>query len=300
MDRGTPDLTRRGFLGACAAAGAIPFACPVAAAASADAPASGNGVLVDLSRCIGCRNCENACRVRWGRPGLAPTSAGYAPGEGRLSFTSRTFVDTREVKTASGTTRKVTVKRQCMHCVDPACVSVCPVAALKKSPSGAVVYDEDRCMGCRYCLFACPFGVPRYDWGSGLAPAVGKCDFCEERTGKGLKPACVAACPTGALRFGRREDLLHDARLRVGGPGGARHLLGDGEVGGTAWMYLSDAPAEELGFPADLPDHAMPTLTWKALQKVPVVIVVLGLFLAGVRRAVAKREAKPAAEASHG
>jgi len=296
MAPGTPHLSRRRFLGACAAAGALPLAASPARAAEGAAGDGGNGVLVDLARCIGCRSCENACRVRWGRPGLAPTAAGYAPGEGRLSFTSRTFVDAAEVRDpGTGRTRRVPVKRQCMHCLDPACVSVCPVAALRRTERGAVVYDAERCMGCRYCLFACPFQVPRYDWGSGLAPTVGKCDFCDERVAQGRRPACVEACPTGALRFGKRADLLGDARLRARG---GRTLVGDDEVGGTAWLYLADAPPEALGFPADMPRDAMPSLTWKALQKVPVVIVVLGLFLAGVRRYTARRGA--AAEAPRG
>lgn len=286
-----PPVSRRRFLGTCAGAALVPLGAAGAGAASGP-PVRGEparGVLVDLTRCVGCRSCENACRVKHGRPPLPAGPGGFGKGEGRLSFTSWTFVDERTTRDAAGRERRIPIKRQCMHCVDPACASVCPVAALRRTPRGSVVYDAGRCMGCRYCVFACPFGVPRYEWDSGLAPRVGKCDFCDDRQAAGLAPACVAACPTGALRFGRREDLLREARARrEAHPRRYTHLLGDEEVGGTSWIYLADAPPADLGFPAHLPKHSLPSLTWKALQKVPAVVVIVGLFLALVRRRTTK------------
>ena len=300
MGTAPPTVGRRRFLASCAGSGLAPLAAAgPAGAASGESPDPGTGVLVDLTRCIGCRSCENACRVKHGHPPLTPTRRGFAKGEDRFSFTSWTYVAERKTTDAAGRERTVTVKRQCMHCVDPACASVCPVAALRRTTRGAVVYEAGRCIGCRYCVFACPFGVPGYQWDSGLAPEVGKCDFCDDRLAGGQAPACVAACPTGALRAGKRADLVREARERRElDPRRYPHLYGDREVGGTGWLYLSDVPPEDLGFPTGLPDQPLPSLTWKALQKVPFVVVGLGLLLAFLRRRTVLK-AKTAAEAGH-
>jgi formate dehydrogenase iron-sulfur subunit len=248
-------------------------------------PADQVGVLVDLSRCVGCRACEHACLVRQKLPGLPPASFGYGAGEGKLTFKTRTFVDFPTVTSGAGQTQKLPVKRQCMHCLDPACVSVCPVAALEKSPRGAVIYREERCIGCRYCILACPFGVPRYEWDNALSPRVNKCDLCDDRIANGQSPACVAACPTGTLKFGKREALLTEAQQRMSAqPKRYAALLGKKIVGGTAWLYLSDTPLERLGFPPDLPKEPMPMLTWKALSKVPYIVIGVALALSAVFR----------------
>ncbi len=242
-------------------------------------------MLVDLTRCIGCRACENACRVRQKRSPLPTGRVGYGPGEGRLSFTSWTFVDFREVHGESSARTVFPVKRQCMHCVDAACVSACPVAALHKTPRGSVVYTASRCIGCRYCMIACPFKVPRYEWNEGLTPRVGKCDFCDDRVASGTSPACVMACPTGTLKFGTRANILREAQARMQvNPGRYVSIYGDKVVAGTSWIYLSDVPMEQLGFRVDLPDVALPSLTWASLARVPVVVVTLGIVLAGVYR----------------
>lgn len=274
-------ITRRRFLGTGAASIAL-------AVLRDDAHAGGtavdadrqSSVLVDLTRCIGCRACENACRLRWGQPGLPTGHFGYGEGEGRLSFTTRTFVDNRQTNG-----HKFPVKRQCMHCLDPACVSVCPVAALHKTARGSVVYDASRCMGCRYCMVACPFNVPRYEWHEGLTPRVGKCDFCDDRVATGLAPACVAACPTGTLKFGKRADVIREARARLKAePKRYVSIYGAKEVGGTAWIYLSDTPMKQLGFRDDLPDFALPVLTWKALGKIPFVVIGVALVMSVLYR----------------
>jgi formate dehydrogenase iron-sulfur subunit len=150
-----------------------------------------------------------------------------------------------------GQQHRVFVKRQCMHCQDPACVSACPVGALQKLENGAVVYDCSRCIGCRYCMVACPFGVPKFEWAEAL-PRIRKCTFCVDRQDRGLEPACAAACPTGALTFGDRDTLIADAEARIEADPEryVHHVYGKEEVGGTSWMYLSPVHFEELGFPA--------------------------------------------------
>ncbi len=236
---------------------------------------NGAGALVDLTRCIGCRACENACLVRAAFEGLPAAAIGYGEGDGKLTYRTRTFIDRQ----------KQPVKRQCMHCLEPACVSVCPVAALEKMASGPVVYHENICIGCRYCILACPFNVPKYEWDNALLPRVGKCDFCADRQAKGQSPACVAACPTGALKFGKRVELLKEAKARMNAqPNRYAALYGEDVVGGTSWIYLADTAPEQLGFPKGLPKEALPSLTWKAISKVPFVVIGVGLMLSAIVR----------------
>jgi formate dehydrogenase iron-sulfur subunit len=244
-------------------------------------PATSSAVLVDLTRCIGCRACENACRVRAGFEGLPTAAIGYGAGDGKLNFRTRTFIDFRD----GGRKQKQPVKRQCMHCLEPACVSVCPVAALEKTATGPVVYHETNCIGCRYCILACPFGAPKYEWDNALMPRVGKCDFCVDRQAAGRPPACVAACPTGTLKFGKRVDLLQEARERLDSqPNRYAAVYGDKIVGGTSWIYLTDTAPEELGFPKGLPNEGLPQLTWRAISKLPFVVIGVGLMLSAVVR----------------
>jgi Fe-S-cluster-containing dehydrogenase component len=139
----------------------------------------------------------------------------------------------------------------CMHCEDPSCVSACTVGALKKGEKGIVTYDEDRCIGCRYCMYACPFEVPNYEWEKQL-PLIVKCDLCISRLGEGeSEPACAATCPTDAIIFGKKGDMLAQAHQRIETSPGKyiNHVYGETENGGTATYYVSPVPFEELGFP---------------------------------------------------
>jgi formate dehydrogenase iron-sulfur subunit len=233
------------------------------------------GVLIDVSRCIGCRSCEKACLTANNLP--AQTKL---PGEYTLSGRQFSFVDKRQIAQDDKQTATRFVKRQCMHCLEPACASVCPVGALHKGPNGAVVYDDEKCIGCRYCMTACPFDVPRYEWES-AAPLIRKCEFCTGRTSQGQPTACSMACPAGAITFGERSDLLAEAAARIQAEPAkyVDYIYGKDEVGGTAVLYLSNVPFEDLGFRTDLPTYALPAHTQAVMSKLPALVLGLAVVL---------------------
>ncbi|HAM58140.1 MAG TPA: 4Fe-4S ferredoxin, partial [Candidatus Rokubacteria bacterium] len=182
-------------------------------------------------------------------------------------------------------------KTQCMHCVDPACVSACLVNALDKLPEGPVVYRADRCIGCRYCMAACPFEIPKFEYDRPL-PLIRKCTFCTHRLREGKLPACAEVCPSGALQFGKRRELLEVAKTRIyQNPNRyVHHVYGEHEVGGTSWLYLTDVPFEQLGFRMDLGTTAYPELTWTFLSAVPFVLTLWPPFLMGLYAFTRSRE----------
>lgn len=234
------------------------------------------GMLIDLTRCTGCNSCALACKESNDLPGsVEPPTA--------LNSDAYTFVDTFQVTTSTGETIERNVKRQCMHCLDPACVSACPAAAMYKSDEGPVIYRAERCLGCRYCQIGCPFGVPSFEWENGITPVISKCWLCYTRLQEGQRPACAEACPTGALRFGWRDHLLAEAHAQIiSNPGRyVDHVFGEFEVGGTSMLYLSDIPFAELGFPANLPQTAPPEETEKIMSTLPAVITGMTVLMAG-------------------
>jgi formate dehydrogenase iron-sulfur subunit len=218
------------------------MAAPLAAAAP-----GAMGMLTDLTKCIGCGWCQKACR-EWND--LTASSESPGRSDPCLSADTWTLPELKQVN-LDGETHHVFVKRQCMHCVDPACVSACPVGALQKQDDGAVTYDCTRCIGCRYCMVACPFGIPKFEWEEPL-PRIRKCTFCVDRQADGLAPACATVCPTGALTFGERDALIAEAQARIEANPGAYvdHIYGKDELGGTSWLYISPVPFEKLDFPA--------------------------------------------------
>jgi Fe-S-cluster-containing dehydrogenase component len=180
---------------------------------------------------------------------------------------------------------RVTVKRQCMHCLQPACGAACLTAAMKKTPEGPVIWRENKCMGCRFCMISCPFDVPKFEFDS-PNPQIRKCDMCVGRLQKGEKPACVTNCPTGALTFGTRVELLEEARQRIYTQPDryVHHIYGEHEAGGTSFLYLAPVPFEQLGFPTHLDVAPYPTYTREFLYAVPLVLTVLPPFLFAMAR----------------
>lgn len=232
-------------------------------------------ILNDLTLCVGCGSCVQACREANGLPQSPPDAPLSGTRWSRLAVVDG-----------------LGVRRQCMHCVDPACVSVCPVGALKKTAAGPVTYDPDACIGCRYCMVACPFDVPRYTWSS-RTPRITKCTMCSERIAQGAtQPACTAACPTGATEFGERDALLAKAhlRLREHPDRYVDHVYGETEAGGTQVLYLSPVSFEALGFQTELRHAPYPELTWYALSKLPPVVSATGVGLAGLWWIIHRRD----------
>jgi formate dehydrogenase iron-sulfur subunit len=236
-------------------------------------------ILIDITKCIGCRSCEQACKEIHRFP---------KETEAKLSPTALTIVEDHGERY---------VRRMCMHCQDPACASACLVGALKKTVFGPVTYDSSKCIGCRYCLVACPFSVPRYEW-TKLVPFVKKCDMCAARQVKGEAPACVEACPVQASIVGWRDEILEEAERRILGDSKyVKHIYGSEEAGGTSVFFISDVPFEQLGFVA-APKQPMPALSAAALADVPTVVLVGGGLLSGIywiterRKDVALAEAK--------
>lgn len=232
--------------------------------------------LIDMTKCTGCRGCQVACK-QWNQ--LEAEETEFFSGEGyqnppamsEYTFTRIKFRDFQK----NGQNEFAFYKEMCMHCNDPACASVCPVGAFQKTEEGPVIYKADRCIGCRFCMIACPFGVPKYEWSKGL-PLVKKCTGCYSRIKEGLQPACATACAT-AISYGPRDEMIKLAEQRI-----SRYpdryinkVYGKEEAGGTSVIYLTSLPFDELGFkPVTL--RPLPDYTWKALRMVPGVFLTVG------------------------
>lgn len=239
------------------------------------------GMLTDLTKCIGCRGCQTACKQWNDLPAETTYNYGSYENPPRRSAKTWTTVTFNEV-TQGGKFSWVFAKRQCMHCEDPACQAACIVGALRKTPEGPVVYDDHKCIGCRYCTLACPFGVPTFEWDKAV-PYIRKCRMCVDRLAEGMEPACAKACPTGAITFGEREELVQEAHARIQASPGkyVDHVYGEKEVGGTSILYISPVPFEELGFPT-LGPEPIPRYADVAMAAVPPTIVVVSAAMAGV------------------
>ena len=238
------------------------------------------GLLVDVTSCIGCGACVEACNKEHGNPGS---------DSNQLDCRSYTVVQ----KHGDNFVRKL-----CMHCEHPSCVSVCPVGALSKRESGAVVWDTKICFGCRYCMVACPWGIPTFEWNS-YNPRIRKCVLCYERIESGRPTACAEACPTEATLFGDREQLIEIAkeRIRARADKYQDHVLGLTEVGGTSVFYLSAIPFSSLGFKKEMLQDPPPEATWRILEQVPNVVLLGAWVLGGFYWIYRRREQVQATEA---
>jgi len=282
-------LGRRGFLQVAGIAGTAAIAGTARASSHASLDAKGeheSAMLVDTTLCAGCRGCEAACAEANGLP--APASDEAVKGV-RRDTAPEVFTVVNAFGPIGHDGDDRFAKRQCMHCIEPACASVCMVRALDKTPEGPVVYHGDRCLGCRYCMVACPFEVPKYQYDK-LAPLVRKCTFCASRQKEGKKPACASVCPTGALTFGKRAALVELAKGRIyrNPEKYVHHVYGEHEAGGTDWLYISDVPFEQLAMKT-VRDDPYPDKVQGALSAPPFVMtlwppLLMGLYAFAKRR----------------
>ena len=256
------------------------------------------GVLHDLVRCVGCRKCEAGCN----KVNHLPAPEKPFDDLSVLEEKRRTHADTYTVVNkydVTGREKPVFLKRQCNHCKEPACASACFVQAFKKTPEGAVTYDETVCVGCRYCMVACPFDVPTYEYEKLLTPRIMKCTMCHPLITSGERdiPGCVEACPVEALTYGERDDLIKIARDRIRKYPElyADHIYGEHEMGGTNWLYVGGVPFDEVGMRTDLGNTPAPKLTSGALAMVPAVVALWPVLLTGVW-AINQRKEKIAEE----
>jgi formate dehydrogenase iron-sulfur subunit len=292
-------ISRRQFLGWLGAAGAGATVANRAEAASnkqfGGYPNS-FGILHDTTRCIGCRKCEEACNKvnELPAPEQPFDDLSVLDQERRTRFDTFTVVNRFKGK---DNLLPVFVKKQCNHCLEPACASACFVRALRKVKTGAVIYDESLCVGCRYCMIACPFNIPAYEYNEPMTPRVTKCTMCHPRIEKGLLPGCVEICPKEALTFGSREKLIKIARRRIEKYPNAYidHIYGEQEMGGTSWMTISGAPFSEIGMREDLGTQTASSYTAGPLAAVPVVVALWPVLLTGIY-AISKRKDKIADE----
>ena len=241
------------------------------------------GVLVDTTRCVGCQTCTMVCAEANGLP--EPDLDAIDNGKTRNTSESQwTLVNRFEVDD-----QEIYVKKQCMHCDQPACAAACPTQALLKTEQGPVIWRGDKCMGCRFCMVSCPFEIPKFEYYSNN-PRIQKCQMCYGRLQEGETPACVSECPEDAITFGKKKDLLDEAKKRIyQDPENYVHkVYGEYEVGGTGYLYLASVPYEKLGFRTDLGTKAYPEYTKTFLYSVPVVLTLFPAFLLALSNATKK------------
>ncbi len=238
-------------------------------------------MLIDLTKCTGCRGCQAACKQWYNLPAETTHNTGSYQNPPQTSGKTRTIITFNEVD-YQGEFAWVFAKRQCMHCEHPACVSACTVGALQKTSDGPVIYDDKKCIGCRYCQYACPFDVPKFEWEKSLGLIV-KCDMCVDRQAQGMEPSCAKACPTGAITFGERDDLIADAKTRMAAHPDkyVDHIYGENEVGGTSKLYMSAVPFSLIGFP-ELGPEEIPRYAEAVMKQTPTVAIGMAAAASGL------------------
>jgi Fe-S-cluster-containing dehydrogenase component len=271
-------MDRRGFLKTSLVVGGTAVTGKKAHAQEKHNPEEFVGVLVDTTRCIGCRACEVACSEEHDM--FVPDVVNDGALEEHRKTTEKQWTVVNKFETEKG---DVFVKRQCMHCYQAACATACPTEAMKQMEGGPVIWRGNKCIGCRFCMISCPFEMPKFEYNE-WNPKLQKCTMCFERLKEGQKPACVSACPTDALMFGSRLKNLEVARHRIYSHPDkyVHHIYGEHEVGGTGYIYLSAVPFEQIGFRTDLGKKPYPEYTKEFLYAVPMILFGVPAFLLGL------------------
>ena len=235
-------------------------------------------ILTDVTKCIGCRECVAACKT-WNK--LDQESKKRWSLDDGLSARNWTSIIEKD---------GVFVRKQCRHCLEPACASACPVGALHKTDTGAVIYDKEKCLGCRYCMMACPYGIPRYDWDQAV-PYVKKCILCYDRIKEGKQPACTEVCPVQATIFGERDELIREARRRIEAEPNryADHIWGETEVGGTSVLYIAKNDLSFLSYGQKYTEKSLPEATAPAMEAVPFAFIGMASVMGGIHWIIKRR-----------
>lgn len=243
------------------------------------------GILVDTTECVGCRSCEEACAEAHGFPAPDPDDSVFDTVR-KTSITQWTLVNRFEVDD-----NEIFVKKQCMHCNQPACASACLTKAMLKQEDGPVIWREDKCMGCRFCMLSCPFDIPKFEYDE-WNPKIQKCNLCFDRLKEGELPICVDVCPAEAIIFGKRSDLIEEANKRIytNPDDYIHHIYGEHEVGGTGYLYLSSVPFDQIGFRTDLGTTPYPEYTQDFLYAVPIILALWPPLLLAMSNATKRDE----------
>jgi formate dehydrogenase iron-sulfur subunit len=256
------------------------------------------GMLIDTTKCIGCRSCEEACNRQNMLPPPKESFSDEKVLDRMRDTTPDAFTVLNKFPNRKNPGQPAFVRKQCMHCAQPACATACLTKALEKTHEGMVKYNPDRCMGCRYCMLSCPFDAPKYQYDS-PSPFVRKCVFCYDRVMKGEQPACSEACPEGASLFGTRRTLVEIAKQRVATNPGKYHsyVYGEHEAGGTSWMFIGAVPPTELGLRDNVGTSSYPEKTSGFLYAVPHIFILWPTLLFGLSYLTSQKDKK---EDGHG
>jgi formate dehydrogenase beta subunit len=218
-------------------------------------------MIVDVSKCTACRSCQVACK-NWNNLPAEPTiNRGGYQNPPDLSPHTYTLIRFQEIEDDNGTLKWLFRNDKCFHCTDPGCMRACPVpGCIFKTPEGAVIIDSKKCIGCKYCIHTCPFQIPRFDEAT---QKVYKCTFCYDRLANGLAPACAKACPTGAIVFGDKDDIIQTAHARARKLGSNASVYGDRFVGGTHVLYVLNEPSSVYEKLPENPQISAAVSLWK-------------------------------------
>ncbi|WP_275099035.1 hydrogenase 2 operon protein HybA [Sedimenticola hydrogenitrophicus] len=281
------------------------------------------GILYDATLCVGCKACVRACKEINGLPPSIMGEDVQYDAARDVSGDTYNVIKVYKNGTSEAKDREIDgfsfAKKSCMHCVDPACVSACPVTALDKNPqTGIVQYNPDVCIGCRNCMVACPYNIPQYEYNDPRGQ-IQKCQFCNqagvERISQGLLPGCAEVCPTGATLFGTRRELLEEAKRRLAAKPGEtytyargrasdglhthdkeapeyrQHVYGERELGGTQVMHIAGVPLNRLGLP-ELPERSYASIAEGVQHTLYKGMIAPAIALAGLAFVVKRNTSK--------
>ncbi len=276
-------ISRRGFLGGVAATALAAGGAKAAGYKHFPGYPDRYGLLHDTSLCVGCRSCEAACKEVNEQPAAELPLADQSVFETKRRTSPREYTVVNRYRKAQGDQPAVYRKHQCMHCNEPCCAAVCFVNAFEKTPEGPVLHHPELCVGCRYCVMACPYYALSYEYDNVYTPEVRRCTMCYPRIKEGKQPGCAEACPMGAIKYGKRTDLIKIARERIRKQPERylNHIFGEHEFGGTSWLTIGGTPFGELDLHEGVTHTSLPEIGSSYLTVVPLVITIYPGLLAG-------------------